>query len=411
MNEITLPKFRYIEDIKRFLDKMDKELKVTTEIIKQKQKMLASVMNMDSKAIKASMVFNVTPTDRKEQMSLVRKTKHKMDPSLTKIIVPNFKKLESQYNLAEDLYAKLKVVEQCETQLNMAFTTRRGDQFEATMAQIHSMKTKIEDQLKICLQFLSDVAEKHVPAEFTKYTKLVTDLVNEHVIFKEAQAFLYASVVPEGDLAFTYYLMLQDAANDEGYVAPHLYISVQWVLSNKPTVAVDLNHEYEIPNKLVGSGEIVDSVGAAVQAISEMLEIENFSSALGVVPLALQLKVDPTSINPNMFSYKDLISKVIVDERSISFMLRKEANSPEVLTAVSAQIYKELKEQLKSKGVRLTMKQEKYKGSYTVTFNIVKIAEGGEFSSLDFEYLRDRFGLTQGQLRKIGNIINQGQPE
>lgn len=410
MSEITLPRFRYIEDFKRFLDKMDAELKDSGEVLKQRQKMLASTFaKVDPTLIKAAMVFNVTPTDRKDQMSLVRKMRSKIDPALTKVVVPNMKKLESQYNMAEDLYDKLRAVEQCETQLNMAFQNRRGDQFEATMAQIKSMKAKISEQLKACFQFLSDIAQKHVPTEFTKYNELIASMVNEHVIFREAQSFLYVSVTPDGDLAFTSYLMLQDVANDEGMVAPHLYISVQWILAKEPRVSVDLNHEYEVPNKLIGSGEIVDSVGEAVKAIADMLELENFSSALGVVPLALQLKVDPTSLNPNLFSYRDLISKVVVDERVISFFLRKEANSPEVLTEVGAQLYKELKALMKQKGVRLTMKTEKVGSANVLTFNIVKVAEGGEFSSLDFEFMRDKFGLSTLQLRKIHNIVNQGK--
>lgn len=414
MNEITLPKFRYIEDIKRFLDKMDKELDISGQLIKQKQKMLASVMNMDSTALSAaSFVFNATPTDRKEQMSLVRKMRTKLDSTLTKVIVPGMKKLETQYNLAEDLYAKLRVVEQCETQLSLAFPNRRGDQFEATMAQIGKMRRKIEEQLKSCLTFLSEVAEKHVPAEFSKYIKLVSDMINEHVIFREAHSFLYVSVTPGGDLAFTSYLMLQDVANDEGDVAPHLYISIQWVLSDDPTVAVDLNHEYEVPNKLIGSGELVDSVGQAVRVIADMLELENFNSALGVVPLALQLKVDPTSLKSNMFFERDLIGKIIVDDkdRSISFRLRKEANSPEIAARVAAQIYTELKSQLKSKNSAITLggRDEKVNGLYTLKFKFVRVAEGGNLTILDLEFLRDKFGLTQLQLRKIGNIINQGQ--
>jgi hypothetical protein len=235
--------------------------------------------------------------------------------------------------------------------------------------------------------------------------------VDEHVIFKESQSFLYVSVSDKGDLVFTNYLLLQDVANDEGDIAPHLYISVQWILSKEPTVSVELSHEYEVPNKLIGQGEEVGSVGEAVKAINTMLELENFSSALGVVPLALQLKVDPTALNPSMFSYRDFISKVIVDERTISFKLRKEADSPETVTEISAQLYKELKSLLKSKNVRLTMRSNKVSGSHVITFTIVKVAEGGEFNDYDLEFLKDKFGLSQQQLRKIVNIVNQESPQ
>ncbi len=163
-----------------------------------------------------------------------------------------------------------------------------------------------------------------------------------------------------------------------------------------------------MPNKLLGSGELVGSVGEAAKAISDMLEIENFSSALGVVPLALQLKVDPARLSSEMFSYRDLIDKVTVDEQTIAFKLRPEADSPEMVKAVSYQIYKELKELLKTKQVRLTMKYSKKDGSDLVIFNIVQTAKGGELNTFDLEFLRDKFGLSSQALKKIAAIINQG---
>lgn len=403
---IEIPKFRYLDDIQRFLTKMAKEVEETGKLVLQQQKLLASTMRkVDTSCIQASMVFNVTPSDRKDQLKTIRKMKTKIDPGFTKVVIPNMKKLESQYNLAEDLYAKHKAVESVETTLSLSFPNRRGPEYDATVAQLNTMKAKIADQLKICLQFLNDVATQHVPKQFTQYTQLIADMVNEHVIFKESQSFLYVSV-HEGVLLFTNYLLLLDAINDEGEITPHLYISVQWMLGPEPSVSVDLNHEYEVPNKLIGSGEDVDSVGAAVKAINDMLDIESFSSALGVVPLALQLKVDPAALNPNMFVYRDFISKVIVDERTISFKLRKEADSPETVAVIAAQLYKELKGLLKSKGVRLTMRQDKVAGVHVITFTIVKIAEGGEFNATDLEFLRDKFGLTNQALRKIAQIVN-----
>lgn len=401
-----IPKFRYIDDIKRFLDKLQVDIDLSGKLLVQQQKLLANTFKVCT-PLNAAMVFNVTPSDPKEQRKTLRRLKTKIDPSLTKVVVPNMKKLESQYNLAEDLYEKHRVVESVETTLSISFPDRRGEQYNATMTQIKAMKAKIAEQLKSCLEFLNEVAEKHVPKQFTQYTDTVANLVSDHVIFKESHSFLYVSVDPEGNLLFTNYLMLQDVANDEGDVASHLYISVQWTVSNDPSVHVELNHEFEVPNKLLGSGTEVGSVGEAIKAISDMLELENFSTALGVVPLALQLKVDPTSLNPQMFSYRDFIGKVLVDERTISFKLRKEASSPATVAEIAAQLYKELKGLLKTKNVRLTMKQNKVAGIYVITFNIVKIAEGGELSMYDLEFLRDKFGLNSQALRKIGNIINQ----
>lgn len=402
---MDVPNFRYMSDAEKFIKELNKEVDISKQLMKRQLQLIgASLANLRVTA--ATMVFDLTPSSGKEQRSIINKMKHKIDPELTKIVVPNMKKLQSQYNMAEDFYDKLKGLEQAETQVQMSFHNRRGPEYEALMRQFSVLKEKVQGALKECLQFLADIAAKHVPETFQKYVDMVADLVNEHVIFREAQSFMYVSVDDEGNLLFTSYLMLQDVANDEGQVAPHLYISIQWVLSKNPTVSVDLNHEYEVPNKLLGQGEVVGSVGEAVKAISTLLDLENYSSALGVVPLAIQMNVDPTTLHVSHFKYADVISKMEVGERGIKFTLRKEVTEDAAVTEIAAQIYKELKARMKTKGVRLTMKIEKKK-PMSLNFEIVKIAEGGEFNEYDFEYLRDKFGLNQTQLRKIANIINR----
>lgn len=402
-----LPKFRYAEDFLRYLDELGREVDDIGELVKQRQRQLASLISKASE-VRASLVFDVSPSDPADQRKTIRRLKTRIDPDIQKVEVPNIKKLQSQYNLAEELHEKYKTVESMETQLGLQFSDRRGETYTATINALAAMKAKIADHLKTCLQFLNDVADKHVPKQFKKYVEAVTALVDEYVIFKDSSSFMYASVTPEGDLVFTAYLVLLDAINDEGEIAPHLYLSIQWVVSDTPSIRVDLNHEYDVPNKLLGSGELVGSVGEAAKAISDMLEIENFSSALGVVPLALQLKVDPARLSSEMFSYRDLIEKVTVDEQTIAFKLRPQADSPEMVKAVSYQIYKELKELLKTKSVRLTMKYSKKDGSDVIVFNIVQTAKGGELNTYDLEFLRDKFGLSSQALKRIANIINQG---
>jgi len=403
---MEVPTFRYMQDAQRFLQEINKEVDEAKQLLKKQQQMIGASF----KAMAATLppvFFDLTPSDIKEQRKLVNRLKHKIDPELSNVVVPNMKKLQSQYNMAEDLYEKLRGLEQAETQVQMTFSTRRGPEYEALMRQFTVLKEKVQSALKDCLQFLATVAQKHVPEQFQKYVDMVASLVNEHVIFRDSQTFLYVSVSPDGDLVFTAYIMLQDVSNDEGQVAPHLYISIQWVLSKEPTVSIDLNHEYEVPNKLLGQGEVVDSVGEAVKAISTLLSLENYSSALGVVPLAIQLNVDPTTIHLGMFHYKDAFSKFEMDDNSMKFTLRKEIKNPEAITEIAAQIYKELKALMKPKGVQLNMRPTKEKGSTVLNFQIVRVSEGSELNEYDLEWLRDKFGLSTTQLRKIANIINR----
>jgi hypothetical protein len=384
---------------------MGKEVDEQTKLLKKHQQMLGASLAA-IRVTASDTVFNLSPSSEKNQRSLLRKLKHNVDPELDKVVVPNLKKLQSQYSLAEDFYEKLKGLEQAETQVQMTFHNRRGPEYNALMRQFQVLKEKVQNALRDCLQFLADVAAKHVPAGFQKYIDLVVEQINEHVIFRDSQTFMYVSVSPEGNLVFTAYIMLQDVANDEGAVAPHLYISIQWVLGKENEVRVDLNHEYEVPNKLLGQGEPVGSVGEAARVVSDLLELENFSSTLGVVPLAIQMNVDPTTIKVSQFKYGDVIEKIIPGSHEMSFLLRKEITNRDTVTEIAYQIYKELKAIMKRGKIRLSMKSEQVGDQTKLTFHVVKIAEGGEFNEYDLEFLRDKFELNQTQIRKIANIIN-----
>lgn len=402
---MEVPNFRYMQDAQRFIKNMNDEVDEQTQLMKQHKKMLGASLAA-VRVIAADTEIDLTPSSGKEQRSILRKLKHNVDPSLDKVVVPNLKKLQSQYNMAEDFYDKLKGIEQAETQIQMVFDTRKGPEYDALMRQFAVLKAKVQAALKDCLQFLSDIAQKHVPPGFQKYIDLVVEQINEHVIFRDSSTFMYVSIDPKGNLVFTAYIMLQDVANDEGDVAPHLYVSIQWVLGKENEVRVDLNHEYEVPNKLLGQGEPVGSVGEAAKAINDLLEMENYSSTLGVVPLAIQMNVDPTTIRVSQFHYGDVIQKLVVGEQSMSFVMRPEIKEANAITEIAAQIYKELKSLMKRGRVRLTMKTEKVGAQTKLTFNIVKIAEGGEFAQYEMEFLRDKFDLNNTQIRKIANIIN-----
>lgn len=403
---VELPRFRYLEDYLRYLSKMQEEVDDNEQLINQYQKQLASVLGKVFPVLAAT-TFDITPRDRKEQLKDLRKLKTVVDPTLKKIVIPNMAKLESQYKMAEDLHEKHKLLDSMESQMSLQFPDRRGDAFNDAINAIRVLKAKVADQLKQVLGFLHEVASKHVPESFQLYMDGIVSLINRNVIFKDSDLFLYVSVSDEGELVFTYYLMLRDVINDDGFITPHLYISVQWQLGNKSSVQVQLNHEYEVPNKLIGHGEAVGSVQEALKAISDLLDIENFSTALGVIPLSLQLKVDPHKMNMSMFSYRDMIAKVVVDDNYLKFELRPECNTPELIKQVATQLYMELRGLVKGKGTKLLMKTEKN----VVTFNLSKLATQGEFNAYDFEFMRDKFGLNDAKLRKIAKIINSGSGE
>lgn len=407
---VELPKFRYLDDAVRYLEQLTEETRETDQVIKQLQHSLAYLKrpkaSITAALVKAAEMEFVITDDSGGDKSKRSRLRKKINPALVKeikITTPHLAKLEKQYKLAEDLYEKHRTLEAMQTQLSMQFPDRRGEKFDAALGSLRTLKDAVGAQLKEVLGFLSDVAEQHVPNEFKKYMNAVSAEVGEHVLFEDSNLFLYVHVDPQGELVFTYYLMLINATNDEGKTTPHLYISIQWkVTANE--VEVQVNHEYEPPAKLLNTGgTAVDSAGEAVKAISHLLDLEDFSTSLGTLPLSQQFRKAPDQIDPNMFSFRQFIGKLEVENDELVFKLRKGVSKDQA-KEIAYQLYQEVKQLVKRS------RTAKLKVTYTnkeIRFHIVSVAQGLDISTYDAEFLKDRFGLTDQQLKKVVHIINQ----
>jgi hypothetical protein len=403
---VELPKFRYIDDVNRFLSTMSDEIDDLEQVIRIQQKQLAKLLHpkdwVHASLVKAATFeFNISPDAGAKRSHL----KRKIDPELTKVVVPEVDKLKEQYGLSEDLYEKHRTLEAVETQLAMQFPDKRGPAYEEAIKGIRALKAKVDERLKEVLGFLNQVASEHVPKTFKKYMDAVVQEVQEHVMFEKNQVFLYVST-KDNQIVFTYYLMLENALNDEGQVTPHLYISLQWVVGE--SLHVQINHEYELPAQLMRDpGTSVDSVGAAVKAISHLLEMEEFSTALGTVPLATQLKMDPSKVTENMFTYRSFIDKLSIDSDKLVFELRKGVTE-EQANEIKYPLFQEVKSLFKnSRTAKLTMQVS----TKAITFMVKQTAKKGEVDVSDAEFLKDKFNINDTQLRKVVNILNQGVEE
>lgn len=395
-----LPKFRYLDDAMRFVESLSKEIDELTQVVKVQQRLLAKTMFV-KKPITAAMEFDLTAPRGAPKSHL----KYKIDPTLTKVEIPDKQKLASQYNLMEELYEKHRTLEMAENQIKAQFAKEnRGEAFDAAIAGIRQLKDKIDKAMKETFQFLNKVASDHVPKEFMKYRTAVCQEIEKHVPFESNDQFLYVSVDDAGNIVFTNYVMLINAANEDGQIAPHLYISIQWIVGGKVTVQV--NHEFEAPAQLLREGgEVVSSVSEAVRAISHLLELEDFATSLGTVPLAVMLKMEPGQIDLKRFEYNTFIDKVRVDEGAITFIMRPEAEK--LYQQIAYQLFEELKVMVRnSRTARWRM--DLRKKPTEITFVLKSAAQEGEVSIYDAEWMRSKFGISDGQLRKIVHVINHG---
>jgi hypothetical protein len=406
---VELPKFRYIDDVTRFLDTMRDEIDELGQLVKVQQQALAYLQRPRA-FVKAAMEvsaagfsFNINTPAGGSKTHL----KRKIDPELPKFVIPNITKLREQYALSEDLYEKHRMLQAVETQVAMQFPERSGKEYNNAIGAIKELKDKVGAQLKEVLGFLNSVASEHVPKTFMKYREAIMQEISEHVMFEQSEQFMYVNTSPAKELVFTNYIMLQNATNDEGKTTPHLYISIQWTVG--AGVKVQVNHEFELPAQLMKEGGTeVESAGEAVKAISHLLDLEDFSTSLGVIPLATQLRMEPSQITPTMFTYKDFISRIDFDTNSLTFILRK-GTTQEQVDEIKYPLYEEVKALFqkdlnKSRKAKLKAKISRQK----ISFELINVAERGEVNNHDAEFLADRFGLNDSQLRKVVNLLNEG---
>ncbi len=397
---MDIPNFRYLEDAVKLIQQIDGDLTELDQAFKAKKKMLAHLLVAEHEE------FSINYKPRKSDKKLV--------PQATKVTVPGgLKKLQEQYALLEELNDQYQSLDAIGAQIEIQFRANRD--LNKAKNELKRVKTKIQNQMREVFSFLNEVAKAKVPESFGRYIEAIAHELNNHVQFADCSQFLYLTTSPDNSLVFTNYTMLEDAANDEGELAT-LYVAVQWDMGNdrrRSTINVFLDHDFELPNKLLqsGAGIQVDNVQQAVKSISRLLETENFSSSLGIVPLSLKLKMDPNALKSELFSYKEYVSKIEVDDKdgSITFTTRKGSGiTDDLAQKVARQLFVEVRGIVRrSPQTKLRVKITKERGQFKIKFTMHGIAPGTELDVHDVEFLRDRFGLNEQQLRRIARIISK----
>ena len=398
---MDIPSFRYLEDAVKTIKQISEKVSELSQVFKAKKKMLASLITADTEE------FSINYKPRKKDLKLI--------PESSKVVVPGgIKKLQSQYDLLEELNDQYQALDAIGSQIEVQFRGNRDLKKATTELQV--AKKKIQDQMQEIFMFLHSVAKSHVPESFNTYVEAVNYELSNHVAFASSQSFLYVSVSDEGSMVFTNYTVLADAANADGELAT-LYVAVQWDMgraNQRSKIQVYLDHDYELPNRLAkaGTGTEVQNVQQAVRAIAQLLEIENFSSSLGIIPLTLQLKMNPNALKSELFSYKEYISKVEVSDvdSSLVFTTRQDSGVTEELAKkIAQQLFLEVRGIIKkSQGAKMRTQVQRAGRVFKIKFSMHGIAGNFSLDLYDIEFLRDKFGLTEAQLQKIARIINKG---
>ena len=438
------PNFRYLQDVTRFLVNLDKEIDDDADMadrlkhqssaksayanyldgmikncvprITEANLARASLVGTENFKIQAALeTFVITQKGRKNPNAWKNR---KVDLNLEKVKVPNLKELKSQYSLADDLYHKYMTLQSVESQITMQFRDSRD--LPKVLQSVKASKRRVEVALRKVFDYLGGVASKHVPESFQKYVAAIAQELSDHVVFRSSRSFMYVNISDTGNLIFTAYILLEDALNEEGELTPSLYVSLQWdqgsEKNNEPSsLKLWLDHEFEMPQQLERrpDGAEVDSVNGAARAIGRLLDIENFSSSIGVIPLSLQLKVDPSAINKKNFSFRDYVQRVEVDTatNTLRFTLARVRGVDKAsVQKIAVALYPEVQQMLRvGRSAKMRMKTYRKDDNWYIDFIVTELAKGNRVSVDDLEFLKDRFGLNDRQLRRISDVFSSGE--
>lgn len=256
---VELPKFRYLDDATRYLARVRDDVDETENLIRVQQKALAYLMK---------------PKD-----SVVAALNKGTGTTIRKMVVPNVAKLEPKYGLAEELYDRYRTLEAVDAQVALQFPDRKGDAYARTVQQIGELKTKVRDQTRRVLAFLTEIAAEHAPDAFNHARQAVAQELENHVRFESSTQFLYASVDAQDALVFTAYTMLQGVHADDGRTVRALYVSLQWV--DGTYYFVNVGQEFCPPDQLPRAKMRITTLPEVCGVLQTLLADEGFTSQLG----------------------------------------------------------------------------------------------------------------------------------
>jgi hypothetical protein len=105
-----------------------------------------------------------------------------------------------------------------------------------------------------------------------------------------------------------------------------------------------------------------------------------------------------------MFSYKEFIKKVDIDNDAITFTLRP-GTTAEQAREIMSPLYLEVKQLFRNSR---SLKLKAQVSSKAIKFTMNNVAQRGAVSLHDLEFLAEKFGLNDQQLRKAVKFLNEG---
>lgn len=387
--KILAENFRSVEDVVRALDKVDGEVSALLSLQKQYQKQVAS-------ALTSALVLEVKIPSIKTSPSI--------DTSHEKIKVSSMEKLRKNYAVVQDLWNTRTSLEAMDAKIRTSFAGKSVDTNKAT-GELAKLKKRVDIGLQEALTFLRDLAITHLPQNFDQFTNAICKVLEKSIAYSKATTYTYLYEV-DGDPTFSTYIQLQNVTDEDSNYFPNLFIVTSYRTgTTNPGMFLCTLQEFVPPNDQLLMKK-VKTVKEALAALALLLNLDNFSSSIGSLPMDLLLK--ERSIKRELFVYQQYIKSIEVNEDQVLFVLKPEITEKNQADAIIAQIWKDFQSLTRKTNCKLRMAIKKGPKSFLLTFFFVTANDAPLADAEDLQFLKDRFNLSDNTLNNIIRTINQG---
>lgn len=396
--EVADGPFRSLTEVDRYLDAVKNNLTELEALLRQYQTHFSKIESATTEFV----------VNRDDKPDLPKRGGGVKITGFDKVVVPKLDTLRKNFSVVDELADQAEMLDSLYNTVSVNFRGVRGT--NDTLKNIKAMKKSADTKMQAALKFLATVGQKHVPTHFEQMVEATIAYVSPNLTFSKNETYIYAYETKEGHLSFSVYIKLHDLEDDEGSVHPQFYIVFTCVLKPNTEDKKRVDAFYYVtampsfsPPGRYPLGKSISDPAKASAALGLILDMENVSTAIGVVPHNL----DPDKIKRDKFSVGSMVHDIKVDPDTITFTFLKTASKERIQDAVRT-LFMELKAMLaKMRGSRLKVKPGMADGRYFVQFMVTNLAKEHEISLRDIDFLKEHFPqLDDTKIRQVVKVIN-----
>lgn len=377
----------------RSVDELIRELDTVKDALQEVDLMLKDAR----KAVKAATLFSIDQGDLKHSPAAGK-------VASVKLRAEDLDQMRANFAVTHRLYDLLKTLDVMEAKWKASFpgASREADRAQAEMAR---QRKEVNDKINDAFSFLQGLAQSNAPKNFTDFCDGVARILERSIQYESVNQYVYLFEI-DGGLAFSHYLHLSNAVDEEGQLYPDLFVITSMPAVASPTFYINTTTDFEPPSS-TNFAKKVDKVTDVVRALSILLSMDGFDNALADLPV--NLLISPKEIKKGMFNAAEYISSLGVDEDTgaFYFYLKPTVKDANLIRKIAAQLYVDMGGMILATRSKLRMSPpKKMSKNYVIFFTMEKPEGAPRATKDDVAFLNDRFQLNDDQVGKVLKIIN-----